>query len=165
MSIWVADAGPLIFLAKLDHLELLRSAGIDVYVPAAVIQEIRSKDDEASSAIEEASSIWLQIRSVDNLNAVELLLADLDSGEAEVIALAREIKADWVLLDDLDARRFARRVGLSPVGTLGLLLAARLRGKIPSLGTEIQRLQEHGFWISDLLKERILKAAGEVDPE
>lgn len=163
MSIWVVDAGPLIFLAKLERLSLLQTAGDEIYVPAAVMSEIRSKADEASSVIEEASNMWLQIRTVENRSAVELLLADLDIGEAEAITLAREIRAEWILLDDLDARRFARRVGLSPVGTLGLLLAARLQNRIPSLRHEIERLQEHGFWVSEALTEEVLKAAGETD--
>ena len=90
-----------------------------------------------------------------------MLLADLDLGESEVITLAKEIHADKVLLDDLDARRFARRVGLSIVGTVGILLGARLRGEIPSLKEEIKRLQDVGFRISKPLAEEALKAAGE----
>ena len=161
MSAWVVDAGPLIFLAKLDRLDLLLNFGEQIYIPHSVMSEIRAKDDEACSILEQASATWLQVREVKERESVDLLLADMDLGEAEVIVLAREIQADRVLLDDLDARRFARRVGLSPVGTLGILLAARLRGEIPSIREEIERLQEHGFWISDTLKEELLKAAEE----
>ena len=86
-------------------------------------------------------------------------MADLGSGEAEVIQLARERATTQVVLDDLDARRYARRVGLEPVGTLGLLLAARLRGEIHSLRAEIVRLRQVGFYITDALIEAVLKAA------
>jgi hypothetical protein len=65
------------------------------------------------------------------------------------------------LLDDLDARRFAKRVGLPTIGTVGILLSARLQGKIPSLREEMDRLQVHGFRISKALMEEALKAAGE----
>lgn len=64
-------------------------------------------------------------------------------------------------MDDLDARRFARRIGLSVVGTMGLLLAARLRGEIPSVKAEIEHLRQLGFWTSEALVEAILKAANE----
>ena len=68
----------------------------------------------------------------------------------------------WIIsLDDLDARRFARRIGLASIGTVGLLLAARLKGEMQSLKDEIDKLQELGFWISDDLREEVLKAAGE----
>jgi hypothetical protein len=159
MSLWVADAGPLIFLAKLDRLDLL--AEKDMCIPAAVMTEVSAKADEAFKRIEQAANAWLKIQEVKNRATVQLLLADLDLGEAEVIALAKEINADSVLLDDLDARRFARRIGLSTIGTVGILLAARLQGKIPSLGAEIDRLQTHGFRISKTLIEEALKAAGE----
>jgi predicted nucleic acid-binding protein len=161
VSTWVSNAGPLIFLAKLDRLNLLQDSGEVIYLPAAVMVEIQAKSDAASFAIEQASKTWLQVRQVEQRGEVELLLADMDLGEAEVIVLARETHASRVLLDDLDARRFARRIGLAPVGTLGLLLSARLKGEIQSLDAEIVRLQELGFWVSDDLREEVLKAAGE----
>ena len=159
MSLWVADAGPLIFLAKLDRLDLLTEA--DIRVPAAVMAEISAKADEACKRIEQAANAWLKVQEVRNRETVQVLLADLDLGEAEVIALAKEINADSVLLDDLDARRFAKRIGLSTIGTIGILLAARLQGKISSLKDEIDRLQTHGFRVSKALIEEALKAAGE----
>lgn len=88
-------------------------------------------------------------------------MADLDAGEAEVIALAREVSAERVIMDDLDGRRFAHRLGLAPIGTLGLLLAARLRGELPSLQEEIERLQSVGFRISGALRRAFLERAGE----
>ncbi|HKH43864.1 MAG TPA: DUF3368 domain-containing protein [Thermoanaerobaculia bacterium] len=92
---------------------------------------------------------------------VRVLLADLDEGEAEVIALALELGADRVLLDDLDGRRLARRIGLTPVGTLGVLLAARQKGKIPSLRAEIEKLLERGFRAHEELVVGVLRQAGE----
>ncbi|NUQ86607.1 MAG: DUF3368 domain-containing protein [Anaerolineales bacterium] len=157
----MADAGPLIFLAKLERLDLLTRE--DVRVPAAVMAEISAKADEACKRVEQAANAWLKVQEVGNRETVQLLLADLDLGEAEVIALAKEINANYVLLDDLDARRFARRVGLSIIGTVGILLAACLQGKIPSVREEIDRLQTHGFRISKSLAEEVLKAAGELD--
>jgi predicted nucleic acid-binding protein len=92
----------------------------------------------------------------DDRNAVEVLLADLDLGEAEVIVLAREIKAARVVMDDLDARR----VGLDLIGTMGLLLAAHLRGEISSIRGEIERLSAVGFRVAPSLVEAILREVG-----
>lgn len=88
-------------------------------------------------------------------------MADLDAGESEVIALALELEAERVILDDLDARRLAQRLGVVPVGTLGLLLAARLRGEIQSLRAELDRLQQAGFRVSPTLRQAVLREAGE----
>jgi predicted nucleic acid-binding protein len=96
---------------------------------------------------------------------VQFLQADLDQGEAEVIALAKEVHTDRIVMDDLDARRLARRVGFELVGTLGLLLAAHLRGEIPSVREEIERLVDFGFRAASSLVEAVLKGAeGETPP-
>jgi predicted nucleic acid-binding protein len=161
MKLWVSDTSPLLFLAKLDRLDLLRQTGTEIAAPHAVFREIRQYADEASRKLEEARQSWLKAREVTETSLVKVLLADLDEGEAEVIALALELGADRVLLDDLDGRRLARRVGLTPVGTLGVLLAARQKGKIPSLRAEIEKLLESGFRAHEELVARVLRQAGE----
>jgi len=92
---------------------------------------------------------------------MEVLQADLGPGEAEASVLAKECGAEMLVLDDLDARRFASRVGLSVVGTAGLLLAAKLRGDIPSLAADLDRLEVAGFRIGARLNQAVLAAAGE----
>jgi predicted nucleic acid-binding protein len=161
VSIWVVDTSPLIFLSKLGRLDLLQGQARTICAPQAVLDEIGAKTDEAAQAIEQASRSWLSVRQVGNRQAVEILLADLGPGEAEAIVLAKEVSADKVVMDDLDARRFARRVGLDLIGTMGLLLAARLRGDIPSLREEIAHLQGLGFHIAAPLAEALLREAGE----
>jgi predicted nucleic acid-binding protein len=161
VTTWVVDTSPLIFLSKLGRLGLLRRSAEAVCVPRAVMDELQAKPDETTRAIEQASGSWLSVCQVHNRDAVEVLLADLDLGEAEAIVLAKEINADRVVMDDLDARRFARRVGLDLIGTVGLLLAARLRGEIPSLGEEIERLQALGFRVASSLVQAVLQEAGE----
>jgi predicted nucleic acid-binding protein len=161
MSRWVVDTSPLIFLAKLDRLDLLRKSAEEVLVPAAVIEEVRAYPDEASRKIEDALGSWLREAKVEGRQVVDVLLADLDFGEAEVIALAHEMAAERIVMDDLDGRRFARRLKLEPIGTLGLLLAAHLRGDLSSLREEIDRLERQGFRASPSLVEAVLRAAGE----
>lgn len=161
MNLWVVDTGPLIFLSKLDRLNLLRHHANEIVTPIAVMQEVRMQTDKATLKVEKAASSWLQVCEVKNRQAVELLLADLDVGEAEVVTLAQEMEAERVVLDDMDARRFARRAGLPIIGTVGLLLAARMRGENPSLKAEIEQLRQFGFWISEPLIQAVLQEAGE----
>jgi predicted nucleic acid-binding protein len=161
MRLWVVDTSPLIFLAKLDRLEFLKSGADQVVAPPAVFREIGEYPDAANQKIDDARRSWLGVRAVEDRRVVDVLRADLDSGESEVIALALEMQAERVILDDLDARRLARRVGVTPFGTLGLLLAARLRGDLESLRVEIDRLRQAGFRISPALAQALLEEAGE----
>jgi len=93
VSLWVVDASPLIFLAKLERLDLLRQAAGSVCLPQAVADEIRAKPDMATQLLEQALQTWIEVRVVDNRMAVDLLLAELDLGEAEVIVLAKILNA------------------------------------------------------------------------
>jgi predicted nucleic acid-binding protein len=163
MTRWVVDIGPLIFLAKLDRLDLLHDGADEILTPPAVLEEVLTRADHASQKIGEAVSSWLTVRQIEDRSALEVLLADLGPGESEAIALSREAKADRVIMDDLDGRRFARRLGVVPIGTLGLLLAARLRGEVSSLRAEIERLRAGGFRMSQTLIEAALREAGEAD--
>jgi len=161
MTRWIVDASPLIFLAKLDRLDLLRRSATEVLLPAAVLEEVRRLPDEASARVEEAFGSWLRMGNAGDRSTVEVLDLDLGPGEAEAIVLAREMRADRIVLDDQDARRFARRLGLVPIGTLGILLAARLRGEIQEIRGEIDRLQAQGFRASQELLDAVLREAGE----
>jgi uncharacterized protein len=161
MSLWVADTSPLIFLAKLNRLDLLREGAEEILVPQAVVEEVQQYQDEARQKIEDALDLWLKVTPVRDRRVAEVLLAHVDRGEAETIALALEVRAERVIMDDLDGRRLSRRVGLTAVGTLGLLLAARLRGDLSSLRAEIERLEKGGFRVGELLRKAVLEAAGE----
>jgi len=105
------------------------------------------------------------MRPVRDVRLLAVLKRELGDGEAEAITLALETHAARIVLDDLDARRLADRLGLKLVGTLGLLLASKLRGEIPSLRAEIDRLRNEGFRASPALVEAILRSAGEEDQE
>jgi uncharacterized protein len=163
MSVWVVDTSPLIFLSKLDRLDLLRASGQAICVPPAVLREITGQDDGAAHQVEEARKSWLETHSVQDERLLRVLKADLGDGEAEVITLALEVDAARVVLDDLDARRFAGRLGLQTIGTLGVLLAAKLSGELPSLAVEIERLRQAGFRAAPTLVQAVLEAAGELN--
>jgi len=89
------------------------------------------------------------------------LLALLDRGEAEVIALAEELRAQEVLLDERAARAIAITRGLPVIGTAGLLVRAKERGFIPAVGPFLTRMQAEGVPYSQRFIETLLGRLGE----
>lgn len=90
------------------------------------------------------------------------LRRDLDQGEAESIALALELTADLVLLDEKNGRYAATRLGCRPLGVLGILLDAKRQAKILAIKPHLDALRHQaGFFIADELYERVLHLAQE----
>jgi len=110
------------------------------------------------SELQEAS--WLRIVSLQDPRRADLL-ADLDRGEAEVIALAQELNADLVVIDERLARLHAKRLGLTLTGTLGVLLKAKQLGHVQAVAPLIDRLRQGGIHLSDVVVAEVLALADE----
>lgn len=94
---------------------------------------------------------------------VTQLATDLDPGEAEALAVALELRADLVLIDEKRGRDVARRFGLRFVGLLGIVLDAKRKGHVRAVRPLLDELAaDAGFWIRDDLRREILEAAGET---
>ncbi len=94
-----------------------------------------------------------------------VLRRDLDRGEAETIALALELKADLVLLDEREGRHAAQRPGLHVVGVVGILLEAKARGHIATIRQHLDALRRMaGFYLSEPLYQHALILAGKRVP-
>ena len=93
---------------------------------------------------------------------MSLLLASRHRGEAEAIALAVDLKADTIIIDEHEGRLLARQAGLSVTGVLGVLLRAKEAGTISAVQPEIRALRAQArFFVSKLLEARVLDLAGE----
>lgn len=132
-----------------------------MYAPVTVLSELSAVQDEVSGAVQALLGTWLLEKACSQPNLLALAVQALDPGEAEVVALALELGTKDVVLDDLDARRYARRSGLEPIGTLGLLLAARRARIIQAISPEIEALRRAGFHASEELVQFILAEAEE----
>jgi predicted nucleic acid-binding protein len=89
--------------------------------------------------------------------AVEMLLSELDIGEAETIVLAREQKADLIILDNREPRRVAKSLSINVIGTIGILKYAHTLGLIRKFKDILDEIRLKGFWISQDLYNEILK--------
>jgi hypothetical protein len=92
---------------------------------------------------------------------VDVLLDELDLGEAETIVLAREMNADWVLMDERKGRRKLTQLGLKKIGTVGLLLKAKQEGLLPAIRPELEELRQRGFSVSQSVMDAVLRQANE----
>jgi len=158
----VSNTSPILNLAIIGRLDVLRKQFEIVWAPPAVIAELRSEQDlPGSAAIREAQQVgWLRTERVRDRVRVALLRRDLDPGESEAIALALQKRADWLLLDEREGRRLARSLGLNVTGVLGILLKAHLDGHLPSLSESMDQLRDlAGFRISAPLYDQLLQAA------
>lgn len=103
------------------------------------------------------------MQDVKDRNLVISLGRYLDDGESEAIALALEVGADIILLDERDARDTAEAFGLNILGVIGLLVWARKKQLVPNLKDELIRLQEVAkFRFSGELYQRALAEVGEL---
>jgi len=158
----VGNTSAVMNLAIIGHLALLREQFGGVLIPPAVVEELRLAEDLPGNVeIREAIRVgWLQPREAKQQTLVRSLRRELDVGEAEAIALATEVNAERVLLDERDARRVAKSLGLRVTGVLGILRRAWLEQKIPSLrGAIVQLRDEAGFHLDEQLIEDILRGA------
>src|SRR6266568_4995556 len=121
----VSNTSPIVKLAAVGHLDLLQQLYGALLIPPAVYHEIVVVGAGLPGAHEVQTLPWFQQRPVAPSALLTRLQLALDPGEAEVIALAGEIKADLMLLDERRARRLAGQLGLHHVGVLGLLIEAK----------------------------------------
>ncbi len=157
----IADSSPLISLATIDKLELLEDYFDEVYVPYAVYKEVSTYDKPFSEKLKKY--LENRVLNVENQYMVSVLNERIDLGEAEAITLAFEKKADFIILDDLKARKTAIRNGLNVIGTLGLLLEAKKEGKITNLKELIKTFTDNDIRLSEQLIKNILIEAGEMN--
>jgi len=157
----VSNNTPLVALWALGRLGLLRDLYGEVLIPPAVHSEFLATESEArQAALREAP--WVKVRSLEKPRQA-LTYAGLDIGEAEVLALAEEVDARLVLLDERKARRFARRLERPLTGTVGVLLLAKELGALDKIAEPLSSLQRAGLYLSSGLLREALNLAGE-DP-
>ena len=152
------DTSPLFYFYRIDQLTLLRRQFDRVLVPEAVVTELAKGRAQGVSVPDLTDYPWIEIQQIE-IRSVSAPVDSLGAGEREVIILALDGHADWVILDDLNARRQAEICGLRVVGTVGLLASARQKNMITSVAPFLNDLENAGMWLSEDLKRRVLELA------
>jgi len=160
----VSNTSPILNLAIIGKLSFLREQFGEVLIPGAVLEELHVEEELPGSqtvrgAIKDG---WIKIEEVKENAVVRAMRRDLDMGEAEAIALAMQVNAEWILMDERDGRKAARSMQLKVVGVLGILLKAQREGTLKSLRHAMNRLREKaGFHIQADLYNALLRESGE----
>ncbi len=162
----VADASVLIALARIGHLDILPTLFGRVFIPRAVAQEIEIGGKAGSKLFKQASwiyivDLWSQ-ELADELSSANRKGMKLDEGEAQAIALALELDADYLLIDERRGRRVAESLGIDLIGVLGVLALAKRKGLLPEIRPALDALLRAGFRISNDLYRFVLEDADEA---
>ncbi len=161
----VADSSPIVYLARINRLELLRRLYSEVFISAAVWREVAVEGAEfieGRSLRAAATAGWIQVDDSTAASAYQNPpLTQLDDGEREAIALAIRLEA-LLIIDEAEGRAVALKLSVKLTGTLGVLVQAIRRGFLPRLKPELDRLMdETNFRCTDELIAAALKDVDE----
>mgnify|MGYP000232908060 CR=1 FL=1 len=164
MIVVVSDTSPIRALAFLGQISLLETLFGTVVVPPAVAEELRNPARRGPGELPLDLSMhrFIEVRAPADRARVAQLENELDRGESEALVLAEEIGAQAVLMDESAGRTVAERMGLVPLGTVGILLRGKRAGLLTELRPFLDRLtQDLGFFITEPVRRWTLDQAGE----
>ena len=149
-KIVIADTSCFILLDKIDELELLKRLFEEIATTEEIVQEFGKELPD-----------WIKIESVKDKKYLTALELEVDKGEASAITLSTEKANSLLILDDLQARKLAEKLGLHYTGTLGMIARARREGVIESVKPIIEKIRNTNFRFSEEVFTTIMRIAGE----
>ncbi len=149
-SFVIPDTSCLILLTKIGEIEILNRLFDNVIVSTHVNIEFG-----------EMLPPWVSIKSPRNHHYQELLMLEIDKGEASAIALHFETDNSILVLDDLKARKLGDKLKIDFTGTFGIILRAKKVGIIKSVKPILDKIKNTNFRFSEKIFDIVLKQAGE----
>ncbi|MCY7411331.1 MAG: DUF3368 domain-containing protein [Chitinophagales bacterium] len=143
-------------------MELLQKVFIEITIPPAVHKEIIAISNLGYDVKSYSGSPWIKIVKPKNELGVSELLHTVDIGEAQAITLAKELDAEYLLLDERLGTYEANKRSLKTVGLLGVIVIAKQKNIISEVNPILNRLRQKGFWMSQNLINKILISVNEI---
>lgn len=154
----VSNSSPLISLARIGKLDLLRQLYGEVFIPEAVWHEVVVKGARESGADEVKAATWIKMQPIAESTLAHALRQELDAGEAEAIVLTMEMQAELLIMDEKVGREVAKHLGLRYTGLIGVLVEAKQKGTLSEIKLHLDALRNiAGFRIRDSLYKRVLQ--------
>ena len=158
----IINSTPIIALASIDSLYLLKELYKEVYIPNAVYDEICAKQGSKTQIELVRAREQIQARQIENIETKKFFRVQLHDGEVEVMILGKELSADLLVIDDHIAREYAKYLDFNVTGTLGVILKSKEKGLIEKVRLHIDALIDNGIYIGNKVYEDVLKLAGEL---
>ncbi len=155
----IVNTTPIISLAAINRLDIFKSLFGKIIIAEAVYAEIKAKQ---GYGYHEVDNDFIEVQAVQGQLYKDFLLTELDAGEAETIILAKEIDADFVIIDENLGYKIANHAGLTAIRTLSVLLRAKEKGLVLQLKPLLDEMIEKGRWYSDSVYRIFLRQAGEL---
>jgi hypothetical protein len=156
----VSNATPIIAFSRIDRLVLLQQIVGEIVIPEEVSKELLGYKKLDTKKIKNCK--WIKVEKIKSKKDVELLMPTLDKGEAEVIILAKELKADLVIIDELSARKVAMMMDLPLIGTIGLLISSKEKGLIKKVKPLWDEMIAQGIRYGKDFYHQVLTKIGEL---
>jgi predicted nucleic acid-binding protein len=158
----ISNTSPLLYLYRVQAIDLLPKMFEGAWTPNAVIQELKAGSEKGHDVPDPAEYPWLRVVDPCAIPS-EWLASDLGPGELAALSLALENPGRVILLDDALARRIAQTAGLTVWGTLRVLLEGKSRGLLERIAPLVDQLDRAGMRISSSIRLRVLALAGESE--
>ena len=156
----ITNTSPLLYLYCIEALDWLPRLFTSIWTPNAVVAELQVGRQRGHKVPDPVGYDWFEIVNPRSIPS-EWLTLDLGAGELAALALGLENPERIILLDDSQARRIAEYAGLTVWGTLRVLLEAKAQGLTERIDPLVSRLRDSGMWISEEIRQRILRLARE----
>ena len=163
----VSDSSPLVYLAVLADFALLPALYREILIPPAVWMEVVEQGigfPVREAALQAAAEGWLKVVELEAPVAEPILISGhkLHLGEAQVIRLGEQLRADVLLIDDRQAVDKARSMGFRVVPTMAILIEAKRKGMIRSVKEKADRLRASRFHLAERDYQAVLNTASEL---
>lgn len=156
----VSDTTAITNLFLIGRIDILQGVFGHLIVPNAVFQELCEVSEQQDFLL---ATDWIKIFPVEESEVLQALKLRLDAGESEAIALAIQISADYLVMDEWKGRRTAKRMGLQIIGVLGILEVAKRKCIIPAIKPVLDELINRvGFRIHPSIYQMALTDADEM---
>ncbi|MCF8372773.1 MAG: DUF3368 domain-containing protein [Bacteroidales bacterium] len=158
----ISDTTAIANLIMINQLDILHKVAGDIVIPQAVADEIKALEEFEVDLSVYFNSEWIIKSSAKNQHLVQELMNMLDAGESEAIVLAKELNADYIIIDEKHGREIAKSQGLRTIGLVGILHQAKQKKVIDKVKPILDDLINNaGFWIDKGFYKQVLEMVGE----
>lgn len=157
----VSDTTAISSLYRIGKLDLLQLLFHEIILPNAVFEELTALETFGYDIAVIKNADWIQVKHATNQALIFKLSEILDLGESEAIALAQEIGADLLLIDEKRGRLKANELGIATVGLIGIITRLKKAGHIEAIKPILDELRSSGCWIQESFYQKIVASEGE----